>query len=77
MDVKYCHKCQQVKPVAEFSKDSQKYDGLCWWCDDCRNAASKRRAKLAEQGRNARLASYPTEMLLRELYFRGVLQINI
>jgi hypothetical protein len=37
-DTKTCHKCKEVKPVAEFSKDKSSKDGLQGKCKACRRA---------------------------------------
>lgn len=35
---KRCYKCETVKSIMSFSKDSRKKDGLCVECKDCRKA---------------------------------------
>jgi hypothetical protein len=36
--VKTCTKCEQLKPLDEFHKDTARPDGRTTWCADCRRA---------------------------------------
>jgi len=40
---KYCSKCEQDKPIAEFSKAAREMDGLQRWCRPCMRAYNKRK----------------------------------
>lgn len=71
METKVCRKCGEVKPIAEFGLDAQKYDGRCWWCKDCMRKAHQRRKAIRMGGGNVILAKFPTEILLKELLFRN------
>lgn len=42
---KHCTKCGTVQPIAAFSKDRSRKDGLSLWCKPCANASSKGWAK--------------------------------
>jgi hypothetical protein len=35
MDRKRCTKCDQIKSLSEFNKDSNTRDGLRYWCKNC------------------------------------------
>lgn len=38
---KLCPKCKQVRPITEFSKDSQQRSGLASWCKACQSVKAK------------------------------------
>ena len=35
MDTKYCNRCEQDKPLSEYTKNKAKKDGLQGYCRDC------------------------------------------
>lgn len=41
METRRCPKCGETKPLAEFSKNAGKKDGLGGWCRRCANKASR------------------------------------
>lgn len=41
-ETKYCRDCNQTLPVAEFTSDKRKPDGLCTYCRKCMYARNKR-----------------------------------
>lgn len=54
MEQKFCSKCKEHHPVAEFSRNKNSSDGLSYWCREC-----DRRSKLKYRQRNReRLRSY-------------------
>ena len=46
---RYCTKCGKMKLSSEFHKDKHAKDGLCSWCRDCKNEATRARKSLKSQ----------------------------
>ena len=42
-DAKTCSHCLTEKPLAAFSRDASRVDGLTYWCRDCRNERTRDR----------------------------------
>lgn len=53
-----CTKCTGMRPLAEFSKDKSRRDGLHPWCKTCRSASRKRRYRTHKQEIDARNQAY-------------------
>lgn len=68
--LKLCRKCGRTLPLSDFGRDSQKYDGMAWWCKECSEKARLHRIKLSLSGRRVALARATTEELLNELRYR-------
>ena len=52
---KFCTRCKQIKPVAEFNKSTTARDGLQNWCKECQRKISRehmRRVRQTEEGKN-------------------------
>ncbi len=59
MDSKLCSRCDQVKPVTEFTSDRSHADGLCSSCKDCRGALRRTPPEVrAERYRQRSLATF-------------------
>ena len=50
---KFCTKCHQFKPLAEFHNDRGRSDGKFCWCGVCANAYTVPRKKLHRQNRDS------------------------
>lgn len=63
MTTKTCTLCKEIKPTTEFTKHSQKKDGLNSWCKPCKRikdkeAAAKRKKQKAEYDKQYRKENY-------------------
>lgn len=47
--IKLCSRCNQSKPISEFSKDVKAKTGIRHWCKDCCNRASKLKRSLSPE----------------------------
>lgn len=51
-NIKFCVRCQTVKPLSAFSPVKRSFDGHDSWCESCRNSYQKaRNASIAESSR--------------------------
>lgn len=51
-NIKFCVRCQTVKPLSAFSPVKRSFDGHASWCKSCRNSYQKaRNASIAESSR--------------------------
>jgi hypothetical protein len=48
--VKRCVRCEQTKPLADFTRHKRTSDGLSSWCKDCHNAATREWRRRKRQG---------------------------
>lgn len=57
--MKRCTKCEETKPLADFSRDPARSDGLSSWCKPCRaEAQAERRAVTTPEQRAAAMRAY-------------------
>lgn len=87
METKKCSKCNQVKPISEFHKNTSMKDGLQVYCKDCQSSANRERTTKpmvqvkpeALAGVNKRpipnkdnpLSAFTPRELMQELHKRG------
>jgi len=77
MEVKRCHKCQEVKSVEEFSKNKSTPDGLQYNCKICHNLSVREYAKAnPEKDKETQKRQYKIHIVARKEYNKKWLEVN-